>query len=288
MITSGFLLRSEVQQYSPYLISEQGAYDTLYRDFLFAARDNGYFDSAKGFRKAGILQRSCAPETPRNVEALLKQLNVATSKYDVGCPDAFATPAQLTQAVLQFKSDGVTVVIPVDTGATELPNFTKIAQQQGFRPKYALADDGVVATTQQSQNAPDAANFDGSVAFTNMRYGEENSGFAADASTERCNKIMSSIGQPDVRKQKVGFGGIACNQVWMFVDAVSHTDVISRATLAGGLSRSGRLDRPYPDGPADFGQSAGAVGGQFWRTVQWHRDCGCWKVLDRAWKPNYR
>lgn len=288
LITTGILSRSEIDQYSPYLIGEVAAYDTLYRDTVLAAHGLGMFDTAKGFAKAGLLVRSCTPDNPNDVKGLLEQLEVPMSTYDVGCPDVFASPEQLTQAALQFKNDGVTLVLTVDTAATEMPGFTKISQKQGFHPTYLVADDGAVAPTQTDLSRPDPDNFDGSIAVTNERYGEENSDLPAEEHTDACNTIMTGAGLPDVREQKVGFGGIACNQIAMLVAAVSHTSTISQAGLAAGLAKAGGADRSFPDGPADFRASKGAVAGQFWRTLQWHKDCGCWRVLDKTWHPNHK
>jgi hypothetical protein len=78
--------------------------------------------------------------------------------------------------------------------------------------------------------------------------------------------------------------GEACAQVAMFVTAASHAQGLARESLATGLSSTGPFDMSYPVGPAIFTDPNDPTAGQFWRPLNFHHDCNCWKVAD----PNFR
>src|SRR5205807_1085669 len=170
---------------------------------------------------------------------------------DVGCPSGFASPSDLEQAILEFQQAHVTHVTTAEFVAN-FPNFTKIAEQQGFHPKYGIADSEGVATTKGAL-APDYNNIANAIGIMQSRYGEEGTpGMTPSAGTARCNAIFQAHGRPPVYQQPVGFGGAACSELWMVAAAIGHTRALARSALASGLQAARSVDFSYPDGPNDF------------------------------------
>ena len=159
--------------------------------------------------------------------------------YDLGCPSAFAAPSALQQAVLTFQRAGVTHVTEGDA-IGDWPTFTKIAQQQGFKPKYGLPDEALISIAYGNQ-PPDADNMADAITVTQSRNGEEKTpGMTKTAGTLRCEAIFKSHGQPGVYEQPAGAGN-ACDQSWMFQEAVNHAPNVAPEAIVNGLRTTGRI-----------------------------------------------
>jgi hypothetical protein len=290
LVLAGFLTQRESDAYYPYLLSSRGMYDVEYRNTVFALKSLGFFDGGSGFKKLGILRRDCAPEVFTKFVGWLHQAGLTDGQidsYNVGCPNPFASPADIQQAILQFQRNGVTHVTYLMANL-DFANFTKISQQQGFHPKYGLADDGTM-TVENASGSPDSANTDGAIGITPMRVAEQNSGVPPSAGTARCNAIQVAAGKPPVYQQsKLDFwGGFSCNLVWMLVAGASKAPQLTRAALADGLHAAKSVDFSFPDGPNDFGAPRTIAGGQFWRPARFAASCGCWKLLDANFHPSF-
>ena len=288
-MSTGRIVTSQRDQFYPYLFST-GSYEEVYRNMVFALRDRGFFSASNGFKKLGLLYRDCFGELTTEVLRWLQQSGVPSSQvvtYDFGCPQGFSSPSEIQQAILKFRQQGVTNVTESQFYA-DFANFTKIAQQQGYKPKYGLADDGLVPISTSKNLGDDYNNLDGGIAITGDRYGEETTpGLSPTAATQKCDAIFAAKGRPPVYKQPVGLGGVACDQLWMLVGAISHAASMERVSLAAGLQATKTIDLSFPRGPADFSGPHVTYGGQFWRPEQFLKSCGCWRVLD-AFKPSYQ
>src|SRR5581483_12204453 len=87
--------------------------EVIYKDTVFALQQRGFFSAANGFKKLGLVYRSCEPEFYSEITGWLHQAGVPSSAivaHDVGCPTSFDTPSDQEQAILAFKSAGVTNV----------------------------------------------------------------------------------------------------------------------------------------------------------------------------------
>ena len=290
--TSSPLPAAQLQQYYPYLFSTTIA-EMRYRNAVFGLKQRGFF--GKGFVKLGVVYRDCVQSIPSQYFSWLEQAGVpksAVESYNFGCPTSgFASPSDIQAAIIKFKQAGVThMTLFEDTG--DFPNFTNIAQQQQFRPKWGIPDDGVVATTYGTQH-PDYSNIADAIAITDSRYGEEKTpGYRPSAGTAKCNAIFKAAGDPSVYEQSAGLGGLACNDVWMLKAAAEHASALSRTQLAAGLSAAGSVDFSYPDGPNDFRPnrftgSKVTYGDEFWRTDQFLPSCNCWRVIDSTFHPSF-
>ena len=271
-------------QYYPYVMSAWNLYDNAYRTAATGLQARGFFDPAQGFRKLGFLYFSCHSEVINEMTDALHQVGVSDSqivKYDAGCPSPpLASPSDLQQAILKFKSSGVTnVTFAYFMGS--IGNFTKAAQQQGFQPKYGLADDAYIGVS-YGTSKPDPRNFDGAITITTSSYGEENTpGYTPSGATTKCNRIIVNAGITPIYKEPAGSnGGWVCDLLWMFRAAVDNAPSLAQNALAAGLEATGSLTFSYPGGPNDFAATHGVASGSAWRVAQYVGGCACWKLKD--------
>jgi hypothetical protein len=284
----GFLLTTrEAQQGYPYLFNLAN-YDHLYRDTILGLRARGAFDPAKGFKKLGFFYRNCRPELISQQLATLHQAGVPDEQivtYDFGCPTAFTSPADLAQAVLKFQSNGVTHVTSV-YGYGDLANFTNVAEQQGFRPQYLLADDGILAISYGTLR-PNPSNIANALAVTATRNGEERTpGMSPTAATQKCDAIFKAHGLPPSYRQHQ-LAGNACNELWMIKAAAERAPAIRADALAPGLQAAKSVEFSYPSAPNDFTGRGVTTGGQFWRVTQYFSSCSCWRVIDATFRRTH-
>jgi hypothetical protein len=269
----------------PYLFGT-GGYTDLYRNGVLALNQAGFFSAGNGFKKLGFIYRDCFG-LPDQVRALIRQVGVKDIvEHSVGCPEGnFANPADIQQAVLKFQQNQVTHVTEAFFHQ-DFANFTTVAQRQGFRPKYGILDDAIIPTTQGNLHV-DYDNVEGALIGTSDRYGDESSGIAPNAATQKCDAIHKAAGRPPTYEQDVGFGGVACNQIWMLATAIEHAPALQRKLLVDGLRAAKSFDTAYPRGPVDFTAPRAMYGGQFWRLQRFEKACTCWKVTDPTFHPRF-
>jgi hypothetical protein len=288
-LLSGFASNAQLSQNYPYFFAGESL-DTGDRNTIFALEARGFFSPANGFKKLGFVYGSCFPEMSGEILGWLHQVGLSSSQivtYDLGCPTPFANPADEQSAILKFEEQGVTNVT-IDGMAASFANFTTLAQQQGFHPKYGLTDQGLIFLT-YSNTHPDYANIANAVVITGERFGEERTpGYVPSAGTARCNAIFQAHGQPPMyRVNDDGAGGTACDGIWELAAMIDHAPVLHRNALAAGLQAAGSLDLSYPRGPNDFKGTDVTVGDEFWRPTQFFTSCDCWHVTDPTFHPRF-
>jgi hypothetical protein len=289
-LSSGPQPDAALQRFYPYLFAKASV-DTIYRNTVFALRDRGFFDPAKGMQKLGFVHRSCTPPLVQAYKGWLHDAGVPDARlvtYDVGCPSGsgFSSPATLAQAVLKFQQSGVTHVTHANFGA-DFSTFTKIAQQQRFKPKYGFGDEGIVAIS-YSPARPDYANIADAIAITPDQYGQERTpGLPASPRTAECDRIYTAHGVPEGAHGGQGFNGAVCNQLWLLAAAIGRAPSLQRASIAAGMHATKSLEVSYPFGPNDFSANRATTGGQFWRPLQFLAACSCWRVVDPTFRRSY-
>ena len=267
----------------PYLFN-LNLLDTTYRNALLVFKQQGTFDAANGFKKLGFLYRNCDGPLVAATKSTLKDVVGSWSDYSVGCPTVLALESDLQQAILQFRRDGVTHVFTLGM-LGDMSAFTRDANGQGYKPKYTIADDGLVSISYGSQ-APDPNNFADAVAVTTNRGGEElTPGMTPTPGTQHCDKYLTAAKLQPSWKLPYAFGNM-CNQVWMLKAAVENAGVWKQDALAAGLQKQKSIDFSYPQGPTDFAAvPKTTTGGQFYRIAQFYADCKCWKLTQRDFQP---
>jgi hypothetical protein len=165
-------------------------------------------------------------------------------------------------------------------------NFTKIAQQQGFKPQYGVPDESLIDVAYGSQ-AGDPDNIVGAIAIAQGRSGEERTpGAVPTPGTAKCNAVYQAHGIKPVYQLAPG-AGYVCDQLWMLQGAVNNAPAFRPDALAIGLQRTKSIDFSYPGGPNDFTGVRATTGGQFWRVAQFMASCKCWQVIDPNFHPSY-
>ena len=278
----------EAAQFYPYIF-DLDTIDSLYKDTVFALAARGFFSPTNGFKKLGFIYDSCYPAVISEETNWLQQAGLPSSQissFDAGCPSTFSSPSTLQQGILQFQRDGVTNVTTAEF-VGDFANFTTIAQQQNFHPIYGVPDDSLVNISSGSMH-PDYTNIANAITITASRDGENATpGMTPTAGTAACNAIMAAHGLPPVYQQQDGAGGNVCDELWMFKAAVEHAPALAQNALATGLQAAGSVDFSFPEGPNNFAGAGNTVGGQYWRTDQFHSSCTCWQVIDPTFRPNY-
>jgi len=278
------LFRDEIDAFYPYLfnISE---FDTIDRNTVFALKDRGFFNIPG---KLGFTYRDCDQPLVKKWFEWFQQAGVPSSQmvpYDFGCPAVFANASDIEAAVLKFQQNGVTHLTAHQL-VGDFANFSNVAEQQGFRPKYGLPDESMIDVAYGSQ-APNSNNIVDAIAIAQGRSGEERTpGSAPSSGTAKCDAIYQAHGIAPTYKLPAG-AGYVCSQLWMFQAAINNAPVFRPEALAAGLQRARSLDVSYPAGPNDFSGLRQTTGGQFWRVAQFMADCKCWRVIDPNFHPGY-
>jgi hypothetical protein len=276
------------KRYYPYYFSAYPTYEVLYRNFVDAVNQMGYFGPSKHFAKLGIFYEDCTPEINQALLSDLAAVGVSGSKvvtFDLGCSGAFSSPSAEEQAVLKFKSAGVTTAT-FDNDIADAQNITNIAASQGFKPAWILPDYGDVAVTGSANEHPNASEFDGALAITSGQYGAIDSHLPETPGTQACDKVMTSHGLPTVFQSGDQFAGSTCSQVWLLVAALQHAGV-SQTALPAGLQAAKTIEVSFPNGPNDFSVAGTTTGGEFWRPDTYHASCQCWMVDNPVWSPSF-
>ena len=279
------LLPAELAHYYPYYFGPN--IGTIYSNFAHAAAQAGYFGSRSGAGKIGLVYRDCIPARLDLLTADLKAVGVPASrlsKFSLGCPSAYASPASLEQAALQFKTDGVKVAISI--ADQDMPAMTHTAQQQGFQPQWLMPDGSIIATTLSPKSSqPDPQNFNGAFVVASSRYGEP-AAKADDPNTAKCNAVMAKAGLPTIAESPALYAGAACDYVWTFNTALVNAKAPIADDLAGGLQKAASAELAFPAGPAKWQPNTTYPEGS-WRVVRFSGACACWQVPDLTFHANF-
>ncbi|MHB8467453.1 MAG: hypothetical protein ACYDD7_21775, partial [Acidimicrobiales bacterium] len=245
-------------------------------------------------QKLGILEQACYPEENTDITADLASIGIPAGKvstYNYGCSTsagAPSTPDQNQAAALQFRREGVTLVL--QTARAVVQDFANVAQNQGYTPKYVMMNDQSMSLIADS-STPIPSSMNGTISITTDAEGETNTaGWRTNPATATCAKIMNRLGfpPPDDQHRLTGqLNGSGCATTAVLVAAMTHAPTLTRAALAQGLALAGALDLSYPAGPMHVTDANNPAGGQSWRPAEWYTACSCWKVLNLTWSPGW-
>jgi hypothetical protein len=190
---------------------------------------------------------------------------------------------------VQFQRTGVTHVLSTAYGKSS--QFAKAAEQQNYRPKYAVMSDAQIQANNHT-NPPQVQSFDGALDITSDQIGSlDTPGYKHTAATLACRKVIKDAGLPDILDSSQGTGGtlygVACVSSKMLVAALTNIPVLQRDALAAGLAKAGNLELSFPAGPSIFDNAANPTGDQFWRPAAFHSSCNCWQVTSVAWRKGF-
>jgi hypothetical protein len=291
-LSNTFGTAQELQEWYPYAFF-QGEKDQVYENTIFALAQRGFFSSSQGFQKLGFAYQDCDGAIPTEMLGWLHEAGVSSPKistYDLGCSSLFSPPNSLEQAILQFKTQGVTNVIFGNDG-NDWAEFSQIAYQQDFNPKYGISDEEAQVSVTYSDNAPNPKNIVGAVDIDNTAVGEEHTpGMAPSAETAQCLAIFGMKVTYPVQQSNAEVPWSAqtgdCGELMIFRAMVDHAPTLKRSELAIGLESAGTLQLPYGYAPANFVGAGVTWGAQYWRVNEYFTDCQCWRLIQTQFRPD--
>lgn len=291
-----------VQAQTPFYVSPNTDANRSARNWVFLAKRAGFFDPSRGFKKLGLLDCRDDDGIADEIKRDLATVGVTSIKEStLSCQDNLvAPPSEITQAVLDQKLDGVTNVFPA-TLSTNVEVFLQAADSQDFHPRYG-ASDLYELTAPGLTESFDAAQWNGTLAYTSSRSGELRNGTAAPE-TVRCDAVLRAHGVPGIKTEWDDFARAYCDVLHLFTVGMNRAGATpTRLSFSQAVQTAGRLGfSGVSDGLFDH---AGAfTGADFVRTIQWRADTstcshgdprgrsqqstGCWFVLDPAFQPSH-
>lgn len=282
---------STIAKWYPYAFFA-GQRNIAYHNMIFALKQRGWFSPSNGFKKLGFAYQNCDSQIPNQFIDWLHQAGIQDSQisaFDLGCSALFSPPSVISQAILQFQQAGVTNVTFANDGNDWAP-FTKIAEQQQFKPKYGITDDEAQVAVTYSNNAPDHNNIAGTIDIDDGATGEEHTpGMSPSAMTQQClglfgYKVTYPVPDYSTMEKEGSYGG-DCSVVWQFKEMVDHAPVLQRTALAAGLQNAKTVPYAYGVGPGNFSVARTMWGGQFWRVNEFQPACDCFRLIDKTFHP---
>jgi hypothetical protein len=177
------------------------------------------------------------------------------------------------------------------TGGGSSKEYSAAAQDQGYKPKYLVADYQGFLVTATGSTGPDPNNFDGTIATTDTRFGENNTPGLTDPTTQACIALFARHHLPSSYVTGPYLAGGVCNLFALF-SAMARDPVLTRTGLATGLAQVGRFNEAFPAADSIYKAPGSSTpvkvtGGDFWWTIQFSASCTCWKVIDPTEHPSY-
>ncbi len=293
-LISDFTTVEQMTKYHPYYLSSGSIATDEIRNGVLALNQLGYFTEAKGFKKLGVLYLSCTSANIDAMRAALKEANVAADQveeFNLGCPaGGLLKAASLQQAVLKFKTDGVSTVTDTQASAA-VQGFSQVASRQKFKPIYALVASGVTGTGATGSNTVVPANFDGAINIAADAFGEEATpGFVPSAATKECDAIFTAAGLKPVYEQPHGYGGIACKTLAFVKELADHVTTTKSDALGAVMPSLGTVEYSYPGSPINYSAAPkdATYGVGSWRAETYAASCSCWNVPDPTWNPPFK
>lgn len=277
------------QAYAPYLITSVApTWDPFAAVLVSRLKAQGYFggwnastgEAVPGTAKVGILIKTDEISS-RIVDLLRKRVEAA------GAPGvevySFKEGAEMSSAVLQFRGRGVTHVISTD-GA--LLGFMLAAEDQGYRPRYALSSFLTPAALLEGTAPPRqligsiGAGWSPSVDVTDAR----DPGDTGPGETE-CKAILKKGGQTFEGKRLAEAVGYAfCDGLRLIVSSAVAGGGLTGPQVAAGMQSAG------PRLQSSFGFGNGLGQGRFFlpgavRDLAYDTRCRCFAYQGKASYP---
>jgi ABC-type branched-subunit amino acid transport system substrate-binding protein len=189
--------------------------------------------------------------------------------------DLSGTSAEMSNAVLKFRSEGIDRVLFANTGGGGPTFFMPAAENQGYAPSYGISTYEFLRTLVQLAPAAalersDGAGWSPAHDITNTKYLPKN------PARDKCAAIFKGkITFTDTTMTSIG--GI-CEPLLVLRDAL---DNVARGSpgFRQGFEALGRYNTPYSD-PLLFAPGRRHDGISMYRDFRWQKDCGCFYYVD--------
>jgi hypothetical protein len=262
---------------APNLFTMQMSTDRLLRNFvawadrdgLLAGRRVGVYYPSDPAQAQVVRQSVIEPIKARGHDIVSQ---VQTAEPETGGPTD-------SVAVQRFSADRVDTAILM-VSAIAKTNFFTQAQTQGYRPRYLENDTGFSTTDTATSTYP-RDHFDGTPAFTGLRFGELNSGLPEPAEATWCRAAIKEQTGRDIPLQGRDAEYIAANQACDEILTVLH----GLEQAGPDLTRAG-----FVRGVETIRDQSAGIHGNLtftpqrhdgtgtWRRIDWTKGCSCWRV----------
>lgn len=177
-------------------------------------------------------------------------------------------------AVQKFDSAGVDLAILLTSKA----GFMQQAEARRYRPTY-IESDHLIGTSDTTTSTYPPEQFDGTYALTGRRDGELNAGRPLTADRKACldNFERHAGHRPTRETAEWAYVMLSCDEGEVLLHALQTAGRrLDKASFVAALEtvRDMGFTRYLP---GSFTQGK-HHGGDYWRKLQWHKDCTCWHV----------
>jgi hypothetical protein len=193
--------------------------------------------------------------------------------------DVGADAAVVSNAVLKFRSDGVTHVLVLEKGGTLSLLFGNNAESQGYRPRYgansqtgqqALVDSGAYPRGQLPGTV--GIGWEPGIDITPAENTDD--GPYSNDSRRRCLALYKAAGVSYANANAAAVALGTCNQFWFFRDVMKDAPAVNRDGFLVAANRLGTAFQSTDGGvtriDADHHDGVGAV--RYWA---YKPECGC-------------
>jgi hypothetical protein len=162
-------------------------------------------------------------------------------------------------------------------------NFFNQAQAQGYKPRYLENDTGF-STTDTATGTYPPEHFNGTPAFTGMRFGENNSGHAEPPEAAWCRAAIKKQTGNDIprdgRDAEYIAANQACDEILVVLTGLEQAGpTLTRQRFIAGVetikNRRAGIHSNLTFSPQRHD------GGGTWRRIDWTSACRCWRVKTR-------
>jgi branched-chain amino acid transport system substrate-binding protein len=238
---AGPVVGSYLAKYSPYFYAPGMAdtthfvrpfVDQLVRESYFGPWDTTAGAPGKAPVRIGVMYAADRPD-------LLDLTTKALAAHGMKVTDSFylaasADASQLANAILKFKTDGVTHVLTYGF----LYVVPTVAEKEGYRPRYGVSSWDAF---QLAVSSGPAQQFAGSlgVGWTPLEDVDAGHDPGESVAEEQCLAIMKNSGQDTTNRSTDSSMAATCEQFMLLQDALQGATALSPASVQVGVERLG-------------------------------------------------
>lgn len=274
---------AEMTKAAPMQISGAPTHNRQAQLWVAAAKQDGFFDPAQGFKRLGILTDNCdrnSVDDPKTgLKAWLRNVGVDTwTEVEINC-DYNTMTGTGPSSTLAMRRDGVSHVM-LGVYSLAARSFIQAAAAQKYDFEYYASDyrgptsDGIAKDFDPDQ-------YDRVRGVTTWRTGEQAAGKPLGPRALACSKILTDAGLKPVTAYVWDAEALMlCDNLDIFLRAARAAPPnLKRADVGTAAQRLPEFDLSW-DYPARFAPGLFSAGGRTqWARLEWRRECTCWHQI---------
>lgn len=266
-----------MERSNPYLFTLSSDYGHLGRNWIHWAHRRGIIS---GKRLGLYSDESDTDGIATDVRETLSLLGYDLVE-DVTTTEAVTGGPQDNVAAQRFAANDVEVAILAVSSLAQT-NFMHSAEASGYRPTYIGGDFFSGSTDTATETYP-AAHYDGTFGMTTYRHGELSSGIAPPREQVEClDRYGRHSGRSVTHADRPAEWFVltsGCDTAAVLLEGLQRaTRPITKDSYVAGLEQI--RDKPLGVTSNVTFTPLDHSGSQWQRTIQFHADCVCWKVVD--------